>query len=132
MSEGVCLGVVYLQVLLQIDARSNINCEQSLFRPRKRTSRGEQRVARASRDERKECLATLALLAARVFATRLSMPLFVCVLSRKFSSEEVSLEATKNLTNETYLNGINDTLTFLPQTTPLSPAHGLMLRQQQN
>lgn len=63
-------------------------------------------------------------------ATRLSTSLFVSVLSRRFSSKEVSLEAKKNLTYATYLNGVNNTLTFLPQTTPLSPAHGLMLQQQ--
>lgn len=131
MSERVPLGVVYLQVLLQIN-RSNIDCEQSLFRPKKQTSRGEPRVARASTDERKES----------VFKTRAAggsrfrhSSLHASVRLRSFPHifERRSQSRSDKISNyfETYLNGVNDTLTFLPQTTPLSPAHGLIIQQQQ-
>ena len=107
--------------------RNQIISHSSNGRNLKRTSRGETQVARASEDERKENVSRRSL---AFSVTHFWTPLFVSDLYRRFSSKEVSQEATKNLTNETYLNGVDDTLTFLPQATPLSPAHGLMLQQQ--
>ena len=89
-------------------------------------SRGETQVARASEDERKENVSRRSL---AFSVTHFWTPLFVSDLYHRFSSKGVGQEATKNLTNETYLNGVDDTLTFLSQTTPLSPTHGLMLQQ---
>lgn len=78
-------GVVYLQVLLQIN-RSNIDCEQSLFLPEE-TNEQRRTPSSASverREKRAVCFPILVLLAARVFATRLWTPLDASVGLRPF------------------------------------------------